>query len=280
MGSLQGGCIVDAVPRHRDDFAIGFERLHKPQLLLGNDAREDVDLRHALAQLRIGHGVELRPGHDRFWMRQADLSRDGLRRAGVVAGDHYRAYPRGIAFSQRRRNCRPNGVGEPGKAEEAQAQLALRRRPRTRVAVRRRERAARHRQHAQAVVCHLGDLRPNLRALIAVQLTHFRDCLSGSLGSHHIAVAALRLPDMGDGELLGRQWIRVAECPRIELLDGHGRALAGELVVGFLHRIEGLSLARQQRDLEELGWKRALPDSRYRASCPVPKACEQPCGFE
>ena len=130
MSRLQGGRVIDAISRHRDDLAVGLERLHQPQLLLGDHASEDVGLHNPLAQLRIGHGVKLGPGHDRFGIREADLARDGLRGAGIVTGDHHGAYPRGVAFPYGRRHGGPNGIGKSGESDEMQPQLALRRRPR------------------------------------------------------------------------------------------------------------------------------------------------------
>ena len=50
VGGLERRRVVDAVAGHRDDLAARLERLHDAQLLLGHDAREDVDVADALAR--------------------------------------------------------------------------------------------------------------------------------------------------------------------------------------------------------------------------------------
>ena len=44
---LERGRVVDAVAGHRHDLAARLQRPHDPQLLLGHDAREDVDVANA-----------------------------------------------------------------------------------------------------------------------------------------------------------------------------------------------------------------------------------------
>ena len=65
---------------------VGLQRVDDPQLLLGHDAREDIDaVRCRCDQLVVAHRVKFRAGDHLVGVLQADLLGDALRRAGVVA---------------------------------------------------------------------------------------------------------------------------------------------------------------------------------------------------
>ena len=87
VGARQRGRVVDAVAGHRHDLAVGLQRAHDADLVLGARAGVDVDVAHDLLQLVLAQRLQLGPGeHARVVAAdEAHLAADRQRRAGVVA---------------------------------------------------------------------------------------------------------------------------------------------------------------------------------------------------
>jgi hypothetical protein len=87
VGLAQGGCVVDAVPGHRDHVAAGLQRAHDPDLVLGGDPGDHADVVEPAGQLGVvGHRVQLGSGHR--LAGDAQVGGDGAGGHRVVAGDH------------------------------------------------------------------------------------------------------------------------------------------------------------------------------------------------
>ena len=86
VGLLDGGGVVDGVARHGDHQALLLHELDEPELVLGGDAAEHVQVRQPLQQLLVGEGGQL--GSADRARAEAQLPADRARGHRVVAGDH------------------------------------------------------------------------------------------------------------------------------------------------------------------------------------------------
>ncbi len=90
---LQGRSVIHPIPGHGDHVAARLKGFHQTQLLFRRDPGEDVRVLGGLDQLGIGVAGQRLPGEDlgrltRSALGKADLSGDGRRGQGVIAGDH------------------------------------------------------------------------------------------------------------------------------------------------------------------------------------------------
>ena len=117
---------VDAVARHRDDLALGAQRVGDPQLGLGRRAREHdlLRLRQQPVELLVGHGVQPRAGDDpRRVAPDPHPARDRRHGQPVVAGDDVHPDPRVVALRDGARHVRPRRVEHRDEPEQAQVAL-------------------------------------------------------------------------------------------------------------------------------------------------------------
>ena len=121
IGLLQGRGVVHAVAGHGDDLALGLERAHQAQLLLGFDAGENVRGARGAAQLDVVQGRQFAAGEGAVvGSGDADLAGDGEGGGGVVAGDHFHGDAGAMAGAHRGDGARPRRVEHTGQAEEDQ----------------------------------------------------------------------------------------------------------------------------------------------------------------
>ena len=108
VGLLQRGRVVHGVAGHRHDLAGLLHQPRQPNLVLGRDPAEHVQLREALDDLVVGELLELGPGDHAG--PEAEVVGDRPRGDGVVAGDHPDVDARPSARSARRRGP-PSAAG-------------------------------------------------------------------------------------------------------------------------------------------------------------------------
>lgn len=89
VGSLEDGCVVDAVPGHCDHVTSGAKRLHQPKLLFELHAAEHIGVGKACRQCRVIQSVQLSTCHGSPTGGQPGLWRDGKGRGAMVARDHH-----------------------------------------------------------------------------------------------------------------------------------------------------------------------------------------------
>ena len=95
VGLLQGGGVVDAITGHGHHLAIGLQRLHDPQLLLGRHPGIDAATGHHRPKRWILHRLQLAAQHHLpIGCRQANRRPNRSGRERMVAGDHHRANSR------------------------------------------------------------------------------------------------------------------------------------------------------------------------------------------
>ena len=128
VGGAQGGGVVDAVAGHRDGVALGLERLHQDEFLVGGEAGEH-HLGPVQGQLQLGGGqaAQFLAGHDPGMLaaHQADPTRHRQGGAGVVAGDHDHPDARLVALPDGRRHLGPGWIGQAHQAGEDQVALPV-----------------------------------------------------------------------------------------------------------------------------------------------------------
>jgi hypothetical protein len=124
IGALEGGRVIDAVSRHRDDRAVRLQRLDQPKFMLGAGAGENGCRRQGAAKRRVVHRVD-RVAGERVdgALAQAQLARDRGPGRGVIAGDHLDVDPRRLAFGDRLNRFRPRRVDQTDKAEQRESAL-------------------------------------------------------------------------------------------------------------------------------------------------------------
>ncbi len=82
MRRLERGRVVAPVSRHRDNFAVGFERLDYAQLLFRYRACEHRRTAGSYSQFGVVHAVKIGAGHDVARV-QSSLFRDRPRRVSM-----------------------------------------------------------------------------------------------------------------------------------------------------------------------------------------------------
>ena len=126
VGLLERRRVVDAVAGHRDDGAVGLQRAHDAQLVLGAGAGEHLGLRGQRPRARHRPAcVELGAGDDVRRVGQAELAGDRGRGGGVVAGDHLHGDAGGAAFGDRRDRLVARRVDEADDAEEHETVIEI-----------------------------------------------------------------------------------------------------------------------------------------------------------
>ena len=112
--------VVHPVTRHRHDRAPCLEGARDPELLLGQDPRQDADRRILEQPAQVVVIVrQVAPQHD-VTGGQADGVRDRAGGGGMVSRDHHDAEPCSPAGFERRRDLGPHGILQPDEAEEDQ----------------------------------------------------------------------------------------------------------------------------------------------------------------
>ena len=118
VGGFERRRVVDAVPGHGDDLAVGLQRLDQGKLLLRHDAGEDPDPPYPLAQgfrIELGHllagehaGAHVDPG----------LAGDLQGRGRIVARDHRNGDPGPLRLGDGLRDIGPDRIREADQALE------------------------------------------------------------------------------------------------------------------------------------------------------------------
>ena len=243
---LQRRRVVNAVAGHCHDFAAGAQHLHEAQFLHRLQARAQVDVAQALAQLRVVERVDFRAGDDVGAFAQADLARDRACGGRVVAGHHDDADAGGAAFGDRGGDFRPRRIDEADQAEEAEIEIVLAARRLRALPV-----AARDAEHAQAAFGHALDLRQDARALVRRQVAQVDHRFRRALGGKHVPalrVAAVRQRHRQD---VRRQRVLELRRPlRVHVLGAFEPAQS-ERLDRLFHRIERIGRRRQHRELDQ-----------------------------
>jgi hypothetical protein len=122
---FQGRSIVHPVTGHGYDLAVGLQGIDDPELLLGDDTGEDVDISDLPGQLLIRRRIQFRARDRPPPGLKADLPGDALSGDWVVAGDHHHAHAGVVAFSDRVRDPWPNRIRQPDKPEIGEIDIML-----------------------------------------------------------------------------------------------------------------------------------------------------------
>ena len=122
IGIFERRRIVDAVPRHGDNFAVCLQGLHDAHLVLGQHAAENIRAADALLQLLLAHGGKFCASQN-IVVGQADAPGDALSRAGGVSRDHDDADARLPAVRQIRLDAISWGIQQAD--ETIERKLAL-----------------------------------------------------------------------------------------------------------------------------------------------------------
>ena len=147
VGLLQRGRIVNAVAGHGHDVPVLLEGAHDAQLVCGRNARKDVDRRGVPVQFGLGHRIQLGAGDHASALQDAELAGDGLRRHGVIAGDHDDPDAGPFAACHGILGLRSRRVDHAGQPEEGHPGLR---------GFERRAGLARHAQYPQGLVGQLA----------------------------------------------------------------------------------------------------------------------------
>ena len=149
---FEGGAVVDAVPRHRGDFARAFEGLYYAQLVRGGHSCEHHRVAHGGIELLVGHTVQFRPRDDGVaGAEDVQLLGDGEGGDLVVSRDHNDADARLVAGVHGADDFAAGRIDHPRHSHEGHVELDV-------LVVREREggeSAHRKAQHAQCVPAHL-----------------------------------------------------------------------------------------------------------------------------
>ena len=123
MGSLERRRVIDSVPGHGDDLAIGLQSVDDAKLLFGHDPREYRRRANLFRQFGVGHGLQHVTCQD---AAAVDTGGTGYRpgRDGIVSGDHDDANARTPAFGNGRRHAGPQRVRKTDKAGKRKIELA------------------------------------------------------------------------------------------------------------------------------------------------------------
>ena len=252
VGRLECRGIVDAVAGHGDDFAIGLEGVHQPQLLFGHDAGKQADVLNAPRQLFVRPLVQLGSADGLIGMAEADLPPDVLRGRGIVSRDHHHPDSGAVALLDCLGDPGPNRVGEPDQAQELEIDRVLLRRQ-----LGLSQFSLGNGEDPQPLTGHRGDGPGELRATGGGEMAEIGDRFRSAFGSDHIAGAVRRPPDMGQRQQFGGQGVLVHQRPVIVLVLGGRQKAIPCLPDRLFHRIKGVSLAGQdrefQRPVESLG---------------------------
>lgn len=123
-GPERGG-VADPVARHAGDLAVGGQRPHQPQLLLGDHPGEDANALDPRAQRVIAQPFQLRTGDASRGVVQPHLPGDGQRRARVVARDHDDTDAGPPALGHRLGGPWTHRVAQAGQPEQAEREVVL-----------------------------------------------------------------------------------------------------------------------------------------------------------
>ncbi len=118
VGFLQCRGVVDAVAGHGDDLAVGLDRLHQSQLVLGAGPGEHINRLDALAQFGRVELLDLHALHRGLAVADTEHFRDGRRGDLVVAGDHRHADAAVVAFLDRRDRFLARRIEQADQAQQ------------------------------------------------------------------------------------------------------------------------------------------------------------------
>ncbi len=244
---LERGGVVHAVSRHGDDLAVRLERVHETELLLRHDAREDVHPSHEALELRAVDPVEIGACGDLVRRRESRLPGDGARGAGIVAGHHDHADARLRAFPERVRDPGPDRIGEADETEEPEGEIVLSAGESPLAETRLRDA-----EDPEASAGHRADVAGELLHPAPVEMAQIRDDLGGALRRDDELVPPGGFPNARYREQALRDRILVNESPIVVEMLGVREAAVAEPLEGLFHRIEGIALARENREFDEL----------------------------
>ena len=118
VGRLDGGRVVDAVPRHGHHLALPLQGVDQQDLVLGSDPAHDPDVVDPGQPISVGEGGEVGSEH----RLAGDTQLLGDRRPGgdVVAGDHAHADVGGLRLLDGGFGFSPGRIDHPDKAGHLQ----------------------------------------------------------------------------------------------------------------------------------------------------------------
>ncbi|MNX66381.1 hypothetical protein D3C86_974710 [compost metagenome] len=126
VGLLERGGVVDAVPRHADDFAQTLQRAHQAQLVFWAGAGKDVVVAREPGQFLVADVLELCAGDRIARVGHAQHGPDRHRGFRMVSGDHLYADARLIAVGDGDDGLGARRVHDAGHAQQYQALLEVR----------------------------------------------------------------------------------------------------------------------------------------------------------
>ena len=197
VGGFEGGRVVNAVAGHGHYLAVGFERVHDSQLLLGDHAREDAGLFYALPEDFRRHRGQLRARDRAVRVPQAYLAGDEGRRAGIIPGYHHYPYARAMRLAHGAGHLRAHRIHKAHQAREFKIEVMLLLRQRLLV-----ENSLRHAQHAQAAVGKFEHGLHHFARLLRRQMAEVDDSLGGALSGYYIMLLIRGFPHVGEGKQL------------------------------------------------------------------------------
>jgi len=181
VGRFQGRGVVDPVARHSHDLASGLQGVDDAQLLLWDDAGDDVGRDEALPKLLLVHPIQLGAGDDLADGSQADLASDALCRGRVIARDHHHPDAGGVTFLDSSGNSGPDRVRQSHQAKEREREIVLLLRQ---VALC-HGMALRHSQDPQAFPRHRRCPLQEVLAALPIEVAQVGNRFRRSLGGNH-----------------------------------------------------------------------------------------------
>ena len=113
VGRLEGGRVVDAVPRHGHHLSLLLPRLDDAHFVLRGHPGKHRELLHVLLQQLLGHEIQVLTGDGQVaGLENIQLLGNGHGSELVVPGDHHRPDAGGVAAAYRLLYLRPGRVNE------------------------------------------------------------------------------------------------------------------------------------------------------------------------
>eukprot|EP01136_Pigoraptor_vietnamica_P033837 Opistho-1_new@97114 len=125
VGSLEGGCVVDAVPGHRDHIASFAKSLYQPKLLFGLHTTKHMGVGQARCQCCVIQSVQLWACHGPPVGDQACLSCNGQCCVGMVARDHHDPDTCRSALGDGSRHIRSHRILQCNQSHELELEVVL-----------------------------------------------------------------------------------------------------------------------------------------------------------
>jgi hypothetical protein len=262
VGGFQGRGVIDAVTGHRDDFTALLQQMDQAQLLLGLQARAQVDLAQPGAQGVVAQRGDLGAGQHGGAVAQAHLPGDGAGGGRVVAGHHDHAHAGGAAFGQRGWHVGARRVHEGDQAEEAEREVVLAGGPTgrggrivragsiTRLAAPLR-RASRDAEHTQAAFGHRQHFGGDGVAFGQRQVAQVHHGFGRALGGQQVLIGPLAGKHQRHGQDVRREGIGKRGCPVGVHVFGAFQPVPAELLDGFFHRIERVGGRGEHREFSQ-----------------------------